>query len=448
MNFASDAPVTPPPATTSFPGTSHPLRETLLNELHARPFQSLTPPTRLSHLIVLGGETIEAQRAQHAHFARLCKRYSAPPPAEEAKNFVQNFGPFRIRWERHAEFAAYTFIREEAFDHPFEDPVINLVPRDWLDALPGKVLVAAHVAVEDKNSEPRDAAVLSRLFDHNHLIGCGIAGGNAMMWTDLRADANGFCRFLIRDVKLYDRQAGRAVQRLLEVHAYTALSLLALPVAQEAVPMIARNEALLADITGRLRVLGDISEERGLLGEITALAADIERIEATTSYRYGASAAYYELVRARLAELREQRIHGYQRLTTFLDRRLCPAMRTCEATAIRQRALAARIARASNLLRTRVDVALESQNQELLQSMNRRASLQLRLQTTVEGLSVAAISYYIVGLIGYAAKALKSVGFPIDPNLASGLAIPVVVGILWMGVRHVRRIATREERSE
>lgn len=432
----------------SFPGTSHPLRESLINELHARPFQSLTPPVRLSHLAVIGGEGLEAQRLQHAHFTRLCARYDSPPPAESAKHFVQDFGPFCVRWERHAEFSTYTFSRATAFQHPFDDPVINLVPRDWLDVLPGQVLVAAHLAFEDRRTPARDPETLSRLFNHHSLIGCGIAGGNAMICTDLRPDADGFCRFLVRDIDLYDRQAGRSVQRLLEIHTYTALSLIALPSAQEALPQIARWESTLFDITRRLGILGDVAEERALLGEITALAAEVERLEAKTNYRFSASCAYYDLVRARLVELREQRVEGYQRLSTFLDRRLGPAMRTCEATATRQRALASRIARASNLLRTRVDVALESQTQDLLQSMNRRARLQLRLQTTVEGLSVAAISYYIVGLIGYAAKAIQSAGLPIDPNLVMGLAIPIVVGVVWGGVRHVRQIATRDTRSE
>ncbi len=51
-------------------------------------------------------------------------------------------------------------------------------------------------------------------------------------------------------------------------------------------------------------------------------------------------------------------------------------------------------------------MALEAQNQTLLASMDRRARLQLRLQQTVEGLSVAAICYYVVGLaLGCAARA-------------------------------------------
>jgi uncharacterized membrane-anchored protein len=81
----------------------------------------------------------------------------------------------------------------------------------------------------------------------------------------------------------------------------------------------------------------------------------------------------------------------------------------------------------------------ERQNRQLLASMDRRARLQLRLQETVEGLSIAAITYYVVGLVGYAAKALKAAGTPVDAELASGIAIPIVAVLAALGVRYVRR---------
>lgn len=428
-------------------GPSHPLRELLINELHARPFEPLEPPVKASHVAVCTGERAESLRQPRDHMAQLCARYDVAPPAEGAKNFVQDLGPFRVRWERHTEFCTYTFIRNEPFDDPFADPVINLVPREWLEGIPGEVLVATHLALESREGPGRDAAALSRLFSHNTLIGSEIAGGNATMWTDLRVHQDGFSRFLIRDADLHNRQAGRAVQRLLEIHTYTALALLALPLAQEVAPRIAQCEASLSDIAQHLGGIRDAADERALLAEITALAGDVERLEAMSAHRFSGALAYYELVLARLTELREQRIDGYQRLSTFLDRRLGPGMRTCQATITRQASLAARVSRASNLLRTRVDVVLEAQNQDLLQSMNRRARLQLRLQATVEGLSVAAISYYVVGLIGYAAKALKSAGLALDPSTVSGVAIPFVAGAVWWGVRHARRIAIHEDDS-
>jgi uncharacterized membrane-anchored protein len=192
-------------------------------------------------------------------------------------------------------------------------------------------------------------------------------------------------------------------------------------------------------ITAAMHSLGGLGDERRLLGKLTGLAAEMERLTAQSSYRFGAARAYGALVARRIGELREARIEGVQTIAEFMDRRLAPALRTCAATAERLEAIAARLQRAGDLLRSRVDIALEAQNQALLASMDRRAQLQLRLQATVEGLSVAAISYYVVGLIGYATKALEKGGVPVHAELATGLTIPIVLAGVWMLVRRVRR---------
>jgi uncharacterized membrane-anchored protein len=113
-------------------------------------------------------------------------------------------------------------------------------------------------------------------------------------------------------------------------------------------------------------------------------------------------------------------------------------MRTCRIVAERQAILSEKLTRATNLLRTRVDVAIEQQNTKLLNAMNERASTQLRLQQTVEGLSVAAISYYVVGLLGYVFKAAKEAGLPLDPNIAMGAAVPLSLFLVWWMVRRIR----------
>ena len=160
---------------------------------------------------------------------------------------------------------------------------------------------------------------------------------------------------------------------------------------------------------------------------------------AANSFRFGASAAYYDLVKRRISELREERLVGIQTIGEFLDRRLAPAMATCASVKKRLLDLSGRVARASDLLRTRVDIERERQNQALLASMNHRARMQLRLQQTVEGLSIAAISYYVVGLVGYAAKAMKEGGVPLSPELVTGGSIPLVVLAIWLAVRRVRK---------
>src|SRR5262249_56180919 len=141
-----------------------------------------------------------------------------------------------------------------------------------------------------------------------------------------------------------------------------------------------------------------------LLDELTAWAAELEAGAGGSLFRFGASRAYNEIVQLRLNTIGERPFGGYPTWSQFLARRMAPAMRTCATIEERQANLSTKLARAANLLRTRVDVELEQQNRDLLQSMNERTRLQLRLQATVEGLSVAAISYYVIGLLGYVVK--------------------------------------------
>ena len=269
-----------------------------------------------------------------------------------------------------------------------------------------------------------------------------------MVWTDLRADEHGFYRFLSAiSVFTIGRRDARCNGCWRST--YSTMALLALPPAQEAIPRIGRSEAALSKITqARSAVVRNLTDERALLAEITALAGEVERLQATTSYRFSACRAYYELVLTRLTELREQRVDGYQRLSAFLDRRLGQPMRTCRVGRQSPGSVGGACRPRQQFVAHRVDVAFESQNQDLLQSMNRRAQLQLRLQATVEGLSVAAISYYVVGLIGSAAKALKVFIHSLQPDLVMGIAIPFVAAIVWRGVRHVRRIANRDEKTD
>jgi uncharacterized membrane-anchored protein len=255
----------------------------------------------------------------------------------------------------------------------------------------------------------------------------------------VRVHADGYGRYLVKDLGLNQRQLGRFAQRVVEINAYSLLAMLAFPHARTALPNIAALERELSESVRKLSEISGLGDERALLKRLLALAAESESVAAATSYRFSAAKAYSALVAQRFHDLRAMRLEWMQPLDEFLLRRLAPAMETCASVATRQESLSVRIARASDLLRTRVDVAVEAQNRDLLSSMNRRARTQLRLQQTVEGLSVAAISYYLVGLIAYAAKAANGASVKIDPDLVAGLAIPVVVGLVWWAIRRLRR---------
>ena len=179
--------------------------------------------------------------------------------------------------------------------------------------------------------------------------------------------------------------------------------------------------------------------DESLLGELTKLAAEVELARNASEMRFSASRAYHDLVRTRIAELRERRLEGIQTIEEFMTRRLTPAIATCTAVSQRLRDLSDRVAHASSLLLTRVEIARERQNQALLASMDRRARLQLRLQQTVEWLSVAAVTYYVAGLIGYASKALKTAGMTVNPDLATGVSIPVIGALVAWALHRTRR---------
>ena len=419
----------------------HPQRIELNDEVHARPPEPLVEPTRLSYLALLCDA---AQReAGWLAVCDLCRRYGVKPPEQSGLHFTAELGPFRLKWERHTEFIRFMFIVEGTTGGPFERPAITVLPEDWVAGLPGQIMVAAHAALikaEPATIDPR--AIGDRWFAGNMPVGAAISGGAATALTDFRVHADGFSRHLLLDHSTTPWQAGRVAQRLLEIDTYRIMALLALPVARAAGPLLAESERELSKITASL-VSAEEADEPALLNRLTQLEAQIENQLSKTRYRFGAADAYYELMQRRIDELREQRIEGLQTIREFTERRLAPAINTCRSIAVRQESLSQRVARATRLLSTRVDLTRERQNQALLESMNRRARLQLRLQTTVEGLSVAAVTYYVSALVGHAAEALRTTGVHVEPDLATGISIPIVAIVAWFGIHHIRKAVTR-----
>jgi uncharacterized membrane-anchored protein len=419
----------------------HPLRLALNEEMHARPPEALAAPLRLTFLALVSDPSMRAREWEHV--CALARRYGVATPPAGAAHFSADLGAFRLKWERHSEFTRYKFIVAGAVGAPFDEPALQSVPADWLAELPGQVMVATHAALLPASELAPDFEALStRYFAGNVLVGAGIAGGAGTAFTDVRLH-DGHGRLLVLNRDMSQRQAGRMMQRLLEIDTYRLMALLALPVAQSLSPWLNQAERELAEVTNALAAASE-ADEPELLDRLTRLEAQIEGRESENHFRFAAAAAYHELVQRRIDELREVRIQGLQNFEEFTERRLAPAMATCRSVAARLESLSQRVARATQLLSTRVDVSRERQNQQVLVSMNRRAEAQLRLQQTVEGLSVAAITYYVVGLVGYAAKGLHAAGLPVSVEAATALSIPLVALVVALGVRRARRIVTGE----
>lgn len=425
------------------PLEDHPLRQQLNDEVHARPPDALTAPLRATYIAMLS--PWDNSDRERELISSLAQRFDGPPVRAGATHYSAQLAGFSLRWERHGEFARYMITVPGAFDDPFAILAAERVPKDWLAQLPGKRLVATSVALV-RSSEAQDnlEEVGQRLFAGNAFIGSVIADGAGAAYTDFRIHADGMSRLLVEDRSMSARQAGRMVQRLLEIDTYRMLALLALPIARELGPRLTQWETTLAEVNTRL--VGAVSDDEAPLHErLTQLSAEIDSVEARHDFRFGAAAAYRDIVDLRIGELREQRIQGLQTFREFMERRLTPAMSTCEAIARRQTSLAQRVVRSVQLLSIRIDMTREQQNLALLRSMNRRAKIQLHLQQTVEGFSVAAITYYAVGLIASLAKGLKAAGWRIDPDIAAAVSIPLVAGIVIVGIRRLRTLFTARD---
>ncbi len=418
----------------------HPERRALADEVHARPPQPLDTPCRATYVAVLV-DTDDRVR-EHAHVVRLCEHFGVPAPKPGATHFHADLGALRLKWERHGEFSGFTFFADGLSPRPFSAPPATLLPTGWLSALPGRTMVAAHAKLIAAGDQALDAATLAAHFDGNIVIGSAV-GGAGHAYTDYRIHADGCSRFLLVNRSFSPRQAGRMLQRLFEIEAYRMMALLALPMARRQSVRIAEIERSLAALTDD--IAGGAGHDEALLQSLTRLAAEVESGLSASQFRFGACRAYFELVNTRIAELREERLAGLQTIEEFMSRRFTPAVATCNSTAARMHQLSERVAQASALLSTRVDIARERQNQSLLASMDRRAKLQLRLQQTVEGLSVAAIAYYGAGLVGYLAKGLKAGGLAVNADLLVGLSVPVVALAVLLAVRRTRRRIQRAE---
>lgn len=417
---------------------AHPLRAAVLGEVHARPFTPIETPRRVLHFAF--ETTAERGEADRAALAAFCASRALVGPQPSDKQHRVMIGATALRWEQHSEFTTYTWElpSETAGDSaPFHPPASALAAPMALVPQPGPALVAIDLHLL---SDAERKIVPERLFDHASLAAADNSDGTALYATDFKPDPSGFVRILIVDRGLGAERAGALTQRVLETETYRTLALLGLPEAQRLAPAVRRIEQQLAEVTDAMGRVQGLEANHRLLNELTALAAELESGAAASQFRFGASRAYDQIVQLRLQTIGERKVGGLPTWSSFLARRMAPAIRTCATLEERQANLAEKLARAANLLRTRVDVELESQNRDLLTSMNERTRLQLMLQATVEGLSVAAISYYVIGLFGYLIKGVHDAGLTqIDPTLITGLFVPIAVALVWWTVRRIRK---------
>ncbi|MGN6582678.1 MAG: DUF3422 family protein [Rhizobiaceae bacterium] len=403
---------------------AHGGRPGALGEVHARPYPLVEAPRVLIQLSFMteGGSVVD-----NAVLAELSRRLGVAPPEQQARHHAMKWGSGTLRWERHAEFSTYLW----------EGPLNARGAQESLPfgngfSPPGAVISGIRLQIRKWTQQTEK---LIAAFDPESLCYSLVENGKAAIITDFRQNGDGLTNILVLDGGLSPSRRGALSQQLIEIETYRTLAMLGLPLAQALSARLRRMEDQLAQLTAEMRK-SERRDSEALLGDLTELAAELEADAAASLYRFGASRAYDGIVEERLRALGEATVAGYDTWAAFLQRRVAPAMRTCRSVEERQANLSRKLTRAVTLLRTWVDVEVERQNRDLLASMNERARVQLRLQHTVEGLSVAAVSYYVVALIGDIVKGTHMFGA--EPESVTAISVPLVVLAVWLLVRHIR----------
>ena len=421
------------------PIEDHPLRYSLANELHARPFPTLQAPARAAYLAIKKPENAVSRDrdVDFQHLLALLDRFGAQHPQPGATHYFGQVGKHYLKWESHTEFVTYTIFGEGAANSPFDASTFKMFPDDWLADAPGVRMTSALIRIEVLEGDDGIAEKMADWFVPESLAASRVVDDAAVVASDFRIDPQGHMRIAVfARPGAGPRRTGRIVQRLAEIETYKTMSMLGLARVRDLGPRLSAADAELTTLIEQMA--DDTAAPDQTLSSLLTVAADLEKILAQSSFRFGATGAYEAIVNQRIQVLREVRFDGRQTFSEFMMRRFDPAMRTVKATERRLKTMADRAAQAGNLLRTRVDVDRSAQNQKLLESMDQRADLQLRLQRTVEGLSVVAISYYAVNLASYMLKPVGE-GAGVPGIVVTATLTPIVVLMVWAIVRQIRK---------
>ncbi|MEH8017920.1 DUF3422 domain-containing protein [Rheinheimera muenzenbergensis] len=426
---------------TGLHNRSHPLRDVLDKELQQRTFPAIAAPCRLCQFMLT---VAPASRSSEFSFMQQLASQQGSHFSETDHDINLPLFGGTLRFEKHGEFSSYVFIQYGNDKQLFDDPLDFLPSKDWLEDIPGQIFRVVQLSVVTP-AQLKANGNIDKLFNPDNCISSLLAGQKARIWTDFQKHAEGAGRMLLLDQGLSPAALGRLVQQLFDLGNYRKLSLLGWPMSRQALARLNLLEQQLSDITQRIEQ--QRSDDERLLNEITTMAAQTEHLIAETSSRLQATAAYYQLTLDRIKGLNETPIEGLLSLQDFTERRLTPAFRTSESVVFRQNALSGRLGRSTELLRTRINLKLEQQNQQLLASMDKRAKLQLNMQQMVEGLSLVAISYYAVQLSDKAIKALGYFMPQLDTERWHSVSVPLVITAVCLLLFWINRRLHRDKTS-
>ena len=403
----------------------HAFRSTIHGETHARPSAPIDGAATVRRVAFLSRDRGKDLQVV-AERIRMLAGEEAGGSARQL-SFVR--GSYMVTLELHNEFATLTW-RAPAGDDVIWPEGIGLEALALLDffaAMRVEVVLAPTVPAERISQSAAASLCHSGLYD-----------GQVEVATNFIADSDGYVTFLLAASQCGAQRRGVIVRRLLEIETYRSLALLGLPIARQVGGRVQAQEHDLERITAEIGDQSFIHVQRRALDDLHRLSVEAGRLVEETGFRFSATQAYGDILANRLERLGERPLGESTTITRYLDNRIRPALATCRAMEKRLTDLGGRVQRSIELLNATMSVAIQSQNQEVLDTILSTAQSQYRLQETVEGLSIIAITYYGLGILSYLLEGMHD-ALPISKPVLLSVAAPVIAIMVFFVVRRLRR---------
>lgn len=395
-------------------------RHEISNEIHRRPYYELYSPLRVS---LFSLHTKNSQK-NYKYLHELCQYLSIPSPVDSSLTFKHTYqNKFTLKWESHREFCTFQFIKNQNIEtnNLFKQSNFEYIPELWVDSLEN-IINCVNLEVIDNHNIQNNEDIYNA-FDNNYIVGSYMNDKKAKLYSDFRIDGNGYHRILMVNENLTRHQLGRSVQRVLDVESYRSMAMIGLFNNKEINSEldILNNELL--QINRDFEIKKEINLEE-YYNKLTYIANRAHRLNNENKFRFQASNSYFPIINERLKELKLSTIDCIQPYDIYLNSRLNPAKRTSETTEKRLNETLQQMDRTANLIQTNVELDVKNSNNLLLDSMNKKTDVQIKLQKTVEGLSTVVLTYYSVTLFNHAITGIYNY-YPmlLEPKLISSISI-------------------------
>lgn len=410
----------------------HPVRALIDAELHSRPPLDVTVPAIVHH----NAHLCDRGTGIHERVSRICEALDVQGPADNERHIIRKTTTGTLKWERHGEFETLTFVESKDQLQSEESCWVEKIEPIVTELASSNRISASRVSIQ-----PMDAGTSSEVLRAapNTMVGVKLSGGDAFLWTDYKIGEDGYTDLRVDTVTMSPHRAGRIVQRLLEIETYRFMALMGFPVARSAQASIGSYNQSLDSIINDMEPDLSLDACQVLLERIQSLSHQTSVVFGETAFRFAATKAYNAIVERRLVEIREERISGYSRPSTFLKRRMTPAIDHCAAIERQRETLERRLGETSQMLRTKVETGLAAQNKQLLEQIKASTQSQVRLQRAVEGFSVVAISYYLVSILAVFLKGGEKAGLLEGWELYEAALAPVAILAVVLLVRRAAK---------